>query len=82
MDKHFLDVNMTTTDCYNRFIVGMTLIGMALLVESTPPWLVLVGTYPILTGIISWDPLYALILAIGNAFVSMVKGKQKPLLTN
>ena len=82
MDKHFLDLNMTTTDCYNRFIVGMTLIGMTLLVESIPTWLALLGTYPILTGIISWDPLYALMLATGNSLASLVKGKQKPLLTN
>ena len=82
MDKYFLDINMTTMDSYNRLIVGTTLIGITLLVESLPSWLTLLGAYPILTGIMTWDPIYALMIVVSDSFSSLVKGKQKPLLTN
>jgi len=82
MDKNILDLNMSTMDCYNRFLVGVTLIGMTLLVESIPSWLALLGAYPILTGMVSWDPLYALMIVARNSITSLIKGKQKPLLTS
>jgi len=53
---------MTNLTPFNRAIriaVGFGIIGVVLGVEQLPTWLLLLSPYPVITGIISWDPFHA-----------------------
>lgn len=53
---------MTNLTLFNRAIrmaVGFGIIGAVLGVEQLPTWLLLLSPYPVITGIISWDPFHA-----------------------
>ena len=53
---------MTDLTLFNRAIrvaVGFGIIGAVLGMEQLPTWLLLLSPYPVITGIISWDPFHA-----------------------
>lgn len=57
--KTFLDANIRLSENVVRYVLGALLIGLVMYVPFAPVWLALVAIYPIVTAIISWDPLYA-----------------------
>ena len=51
--------NMGRQEAIARLILGMTLI-IAVYQPGVSPLLALVATYPVLTAMMKWDPVYAL----------------------
>lgn len=82
MDTQFLDLNITLSDCLSRMLVGISLIIATLLVDAAPSWLALLGAYPILTAMLTWDPVYALIDGLRNKMAIDTKTKLGPVLTH
>jgi len=58
--------NLSKIDMFFRFFVGLTIIALVLAIPTTPVWLVLVATYPMFTGILKLDPIYAAYLALAK----------------
>jgi len=56
--------NLNIADTVIRFILGLSAITVVLAMPTIPVWLALVATYPVLTGILNWDPIYAAYLAL------------------
>ena len=82
MDKQTFDLNVSLSDCLSRLLVGISLIAVTLFIDVAPTWLALLGAYPILTAIIGWDPMYALIEGIHQKLPAMAKSKPKFVLSN
>jgi hypothetical protein len=53
-----------------RFVTGAAIIIAVLTMPQLPAWLSLVTIYPVITGIIKWDPFYALIKMLSNNVIS------------
>ncbi|WP_455220783.1 YgaP-like transmembrane domain [Kaarinaea lacus] len=47
-----------------RIFTGVMLILAVLLNITAPPWFALVAIYPIMSGIIQWDPLVGVVLLL------------------
>ena len=58
-----INQNMGRQEAIARFILGMTLI-VAVYQPGVSPLLALVATYPVLTAMMKWDPVYALFVAL------------------
>ncbi|MBI1194422.1 MAG: DUF2892 domain-containing protein [Gammaproteobacteria bacterium] len=58
--------NLHTSDMFFRFILGLAIICMVLVMPSVPAWLALIATYPVFTGILRRDPFYAAYLALAK----------------
>ncbi len=51
---------LTAWDRVARLLLGGLLIGLVMsFAPVVPAWLALLATYPVLTAIMAWDPLYA-----------------------
>ncbi len=61
-----MNSNLNKIDIGFRFILGLSIIAVVLAMPNVPVWLALVATYPVFTGILSWDPIYAAYLALGK----------------
>ncbi len=57
--KTIFDANIRLTENIARYFLGALLIGLVMVVPFAPVWLALLAIYPIVTAIISWDPVYA-----------------------
>jgi len=49
-----------------RFFLGLTIICLVLVMPTVPAWLALIATYPVFTGILRRDPIYAAYLALAK----------------
>jgi len=52
--------NLTPYSRAIRLVVGFGIIGAVLGMEQMPTWLLLLSPYPVITGVIDWDPFYAI----------------------
>jgi hypothetical protein len=50
--------NVGTVDRAIRIVAGLVLLSLVFLVESNARWWGLVGLLPLVTGLVSWCPLY------------------------
>ena len=64
MDTPVMNFNMSFYDRINRIVIGSMMLVATMATNSIPPWVALLTLYPILTAIVAWDPLYAIIGAI------------------
>ncbi|MBI1194565.1 MAG: DUF2892 domain-containing protein [Gammaproteobacteria bacterium] len=62
-----MNSNLNLTDTFIRFTLGLSAVIAVLATPSLPVWLALVATYPVFTGILKWDPIYAAYLALTKA---------------
>lgn len=58
--------SITKHEAVVRIFTGTMLILAVLLNTTAPPWLALVAIYPIMSGIIQWDPLVGVFLFFRN----------------
>jgi uncharacterized protein (DUF983 family) len=68
MDKQIMNLNMGFYDRINRIVIGSMILIAIMATNSLPPWVTLLTLYPILTAIIAWDPIYAM---LGASFSKM-----------
>ena len=61
MGTEFLESKMSFADKFNRYVIGCSLILLAMTTQSFPVWIALLGAYINLTALASWDPLYKVI---------------------
>jgi len=62
-----MKTNLNLTDTIIRFTLGFSAIAAVLAIPTLPVWLALVATYPVFTGIVKWDPVYAAYLALSKS---------------
>lgn len=58
--------NISATEKGIRFVLGGTMILSVLINPATPIWFAVVALYPVLTGIVNWDPCYAALHAVAG----------------
>jgi hypothetical protein len=56
-----MKVNIGSVDKVLRIVVGLGLLSLILILEGNDRWWGLAGLVPLLTGLISFCPLYSLI---------------------
>jgi len=61
MSKSFLSKNMCPTEAGTRYVLGAVPISMIMLNNDSAAWIALLAVYPIITAIMAWDPLYAIV---------------------
>ncbi len=59
---NFNSANISKHEAVVRIFGGIVLILAVLVYSSVPPWLSLIAVYPIMSGIIQWDPLSGVFL--------------------
>lgn len=69
MSKSFLNKNMCDTEAGTRFILGTVPISIIMLNNDSAAWIALLAVYPIITAIMAWDPIYAIV----NSLISSIK---------
>lgn len=47
-----------------RFMAGALLLAVIMVSSVVPVWLALLAIYPVMTAIMAWDPVYAVIHAL------------------
>lgn len=82
MENTIMDFNMGMNDRVNRFMVGAILIVLSMVSVITPTWIALIALYPILTAIISWDPVYAAYDVLAKIIKSKISRKGGKLALN
>ncbi len=61
--------NVTNNEAILRFLIGMLLVVMLLVLDLTSQWIAVTAMgacYPVFTAIMKWDPLYALLDYLGE----------------
>ncbi len=58
---------MSKSEKVIRFIVGACMLGLALLLPEQYKLMALIGTYPVLTALMSWDPFEAIFRALTHS---------------
>jgi len=61
-----MNSNLNKIDIGFRFFLGLSIIAVVLAMPAVPAWLALVATYPMFTGVLSWDPIYAVYLTLAK----------------
>lgn len=76
MSNIFLNKNIGVLETSIRFILGAVILSITMLNSFSAAWIGLLAVYPVITAIMSWDPLYAAI----NSLISTVKksSQEKP----
>ncbi len=67
--------NVQPIDRLARFILGAAMIALIFTPGFNSYWITLASVYPIMTAIMAWDPLYALL----GQLQSSAARKSKPL---
>ena len=65
--------NLSKHEAVLRIVAGTMMILAVLILSTVPSWLALVAIYPISTGIISWDPITGLFVAIRDSIISSIR---------
>lgn len=73
MNNLFLEKNIGTAETSIRFSIGAVLLSTTMLSTTSSAWIALLAIYPVITAIMSWDPLYA---SINNLFAKIRKSPQ------
>lgn len=63
-----LQGNMTTVEMVLRVLLGIALLAGVMSNGLLPIWAALVAVYPVITAMISWDPVYALVASLRAPF--------------
>jgi hypothetical protein len=61
MERQFMKANVGGVDKVLRIVVGLGLLSLILILDGNARWWGLVGLVPLLTGLVNFCPLYALI---------------------
>lgn len=69
MNNLFLNKNIGVLDIIIRLILGAAPISIIMSNNTSAIWIALLAVYPIITAIMAWDPLYAVV----NSLISPVK---------
>ena len=56
-----MKVNVGTMDKTARIAVGLGLLSLLVLIEGNARWLGLIGLVPLVTGLVAYCPLYAVL---------------------
>ena len=59
--RELLKENMGTMETGFRFLLGTLLLALAMFGIETAAWVALLAIYPVITAIMAWDPVYAII---------------------
>ncbi|WP_455204532.1 YgaP family membrane protein [Kaarinaea lacus] len=82
MEKSIMDFNLGFYEKCNRVLVGSALLMLAMLTDEIPTLFALAALYPLLTAIVAWDPLYAVMSSFGKWFAARLNIKTaKPVLS-
>lgn len=55
-----MEANVGTFDRIARIVVGLLFLSLVVLLKDNARWIGLIGTVPLLTGLVRWCPLYSL----------------------
>ena len=73
----FLKDNITVCGRIERLFVGIALISSVMYFHNVvPTWLALVAIYPVITAIMSWDPIFAAILKVRTLVGTLEYGQK------
>lgn len=61
-----MNINIVNIERIVRCVIATALALLVVEIESVAPWLALIATYPFFTGLLGWDPVYALFNSFRN----------------
>lgn len=63
-----------------RLLVGIVLVSSVMFYGSVvPPWVSLLAVYPLITSIMAWDPIFAVVLKARSLFGPLDHGRKSPM---
>lgn len=69
--------NLSTHESLVR-VLGGSLLILTVLTNASPPWIALLAVYPVMSGIIKWDPLYGAYVYTRIKFRKWIHHKPQP----
>ena len=74
--------NITVCGRSERLFVGIALIASVMFFGNVVPlWLTLVAVYPVITAIMSWDPIFAAFLKVRSLVGPLEYGRKTPVVS-
>ena len=73
MTTTFLNKNMCNGEAGIRFIIGAIPISIIMLDSEPAAWIALLAVYPVVTAIMAWDPVYAIV----NSLIQTIKSSSQ-----
>jgi hypothetical protein len=77
--ESILNSNITLNERVGRVLVGMALISAVMLNTAIPVWFALLAVYPVISAIMAWDPIYAVVFKV-RPWIESLQHNHKPSL--
>jgi len=74
-----LNSNVNIYEVVGRILAGIVLLASVIFNTVVPVWFALLAIYPVMTAIIAWDPIYAVVLKVISFFESHHFGHKGPM---
>jgi hypothetical protein len=74
-----LSSNITLYERVGRILVGIALLSGVMMNTAIPVWFALLAVYPVISAIMAWDPIYAIVFMV-RPWIGSVQHSHKPSL--
>lgn len=76
--RDLLKENVSAMEVGIRFMLGAALLAAAMFDTAAAAWVALLSIYPVITAIMAWDPLYAVVGKLADKSSAMHKSPAVP----